>query len=345
MSLKNYFKRSTRGWLPEEPKNSRSKLRRAFVPATILLTATAVFSLFSSGFLFQLTTSSTTIIPPYVHASTGVSSYNVKFQGIVPSGSTGYTIINGTRQEIENTFHILYTNGSSTNTKTLNMTFSTIQKNENTYQIQLTIEGDNFSDAISIDALFSNGQLKVNSAPSIFMVSPALLKEGNMIRFGESSDWTLIGNVSSGVWKLQTAIEDQRVKTVDVRAWHATASVPNGWLSLDLGYDPESGMLVSTMGALSDVLLNKMGIKLIIDSHFGLASFSDNLNIQLVKNQPPYTPLLQFIEFVLLISSAPIASIAVAVAYRAHRKKKALTNSSKAHLFLGKASKSEKKGC
>lgn len=317
MNLPNGFEERVRGWFPEEPKTSKRKLKRICASVAVLFSAAVLLSLFSSAFFMPLMAPSALIVPPYTYASASSPfSTCVKFKS-VPSNGESYSIVDGVRQEIEPTIHIIFTNGSSTNSKELEMTFSTTTLIDNECKVHLAFEGDNFFYETTMNGKMSDGKLTINSTPSIFMIDPDLLVTEKEIQLGETADWRLIGNVSNRR-ELQTAIDDYRVQVVSVELCHSTENVPKDWLGLTLGYDPDTGLLVYAAGTLSDVLLAEIGVKLIICSRFQLVSYSENLNLQLIK-----PPLIStgLIFFVLLVSVPVATAVLVTVVYTSRRKR------------------------
>ncbi|MCW4004287.1 MAG: hypothetical protein NWE95_10295 [Candidatus Bathyarchaeota archaeon] len=317
MNLPRGFEERSRGWLPEEPKTSKRKLKRICASVAVLLSTAVLLSLFSSAFFVQLMTPSALIVPPYTYASASSPfSTCVKFKSVLSHGG-GYSIIDGVRQELEPMIHIIFTNGSSTNSRELEMTFSTTTLIDNECKVHLAFKGDNFFYETTMNGKMSDGKLTINSTPSIFMIDPELLVTEKEIQLGETADWRLIGNVSDRR-KLPTAIDDYRVQVVSVELCHSTENVPKDWLRLTLGYDPDTGLLTYAAGTLSDILLSEIGVKLIISSMFQMVSYSENLNLQLIK-----PPLISsgFIFFMLLIS-LPVATAIIAVIVFTSRRKR-----------------------
>jgi hypothetical protein len=317
------FEEQARGWIPQTPK-TKKKHKRMYASAAFLFSTVVLVSVFSSAFFVQVSAPSAAMLPAYVHVSTSspFSTY-VEFQGILDTGGESYVEINGVRQEIEQSFHIIFTDGSKANTKALNLSFSTNAKSyaDTNFQVHVAVTGDNFTKEKTLDATMVSGKLTVNSKTSLFMLDPHLLVKGTQIQLGEAPDWKLLGDISNSTWGLQTAIEDYRVEAVGVLAYHSTAIAPKGWLMLNLGYDTQTGMLVSVNGALTDVLLDAAGIELIMNGMFGLVSYSENLNLEVVK-LPENSVGGGFPLWIIWATAVPIVIGVIAVlAYRAYRRK------------------------
>ncbi len=322
MTLPN-IEDQARGWIPENPKTSKRKLKRIYASAAILFSTMVLVSVFSSAFLVQLATPSTLVLPAYVHMSTTNPPFStyVEFQGILETSGESYSIIDGVYQKLEPVFHIIFSNGSKANCKALNMSFSTNAESytDNNFQVNVALTADNFSAQKTLDGTMVNGKLTVNSKTSLFMIDPHLLVGGTEIVLGETADWKLVGDISNSTWKLQTAIEDYMVEAVGVLMYHSTKIAPTGWLMLHLGFDTKTGMLVSATGALTDVLLDAAGIQLITDGNFKLVGYSENLNLEVI--QPPQIPA-DFPFWIILAVTIPVVIvIAAALAYRAHKRK------------------------
>jgi len=150
MNPKRCSEKRTRGWLPEEPKMPKSKLKRAFPPIAILLTVTAALSLFSSALTFNQPTA----LPTVPTGTQSVPSFaSVKFNGAL---------------EQNNSFLLVLTNGSHITSKELTLSLSFNEKNENEYNVHIAVEGGGFFNEKTVDGHISDGRLIINSTPSIF---------------------------------------------------------------------------------------------------------------------------------------------------------------------------------
>ncbi|MGD6852707.1 MAG: hypothetical protein ACQCN6_11675, partial [Candidatus Bathyarchaeia archaeon] len=252
--------------------------------------------------------------------SSPFSTY-VEFQGILDTSGESYATVDGVYQKIEPTFHVIFTDGSTANYKALNISFSTNAKGyaDNDFQVHLAVTADDFSKEKTLDGTMVNGKLIVDSKTSLFMLDPHLLVKGAKIQLGETPDWKLVGDISNNTWKLQTAIEDYVVEAAGVLAYHSTAIAPKGWLMLNLGYDTQTGMLVSATGALSDVLLDAVGIQLITEGNFKLVGYSENLNLEVAK--PPEGTTIFPYWIILAVTIPVVIGVVAALAYRAHWRK------------------------
>jgi hypothetical protein len=305
MNVKKSWENQIRGWLPEEPKMPKSKLRRALPPIAILLTATVTFSLFTSAFMFNQLTP-----PPVVPKGTQT----------VPAHAN--VALEGNLQQPENSSFVwVFTNGSSMTSKNLSLNFSLTAKSENKYIVHIAVEGGNFFNETSVVGLISDGRLMVNSIPSIFLTKTELLEEGNKVLLTEIGDWNLTGNVDVIKGKPSTVIEGQRIEAIMVSSHQVTESgLP---LELLLGYDASTGILVYSGYSLSDVLLKAIGIELVLGGSLELVSYSENLNLELINGPPPgqlFT--IGFISFLLLLFSPIIALITSVAMYRVRKKSK-----------------------
>lgn len=90
---------------------------------------------------------------------------------------------------------------------------------------------------------------------------------------------------------------------------------------MGLGYDPDTGILIYSMYSLSDVLLEKLGIDLLLGGSLELVSYSDNLNLEVVNIPPPQYFNLGFILSVVFVSSLVIVPIVVVHVVRKRRKR------------------------
>lgn len=230
-----------------------------------------------------------------------------------------YVEFKGILDDKGDNFFIGFTNGSSISPESLTLKFSMNEKDDkNGYDVHLAVDGANFFKETFEDATFSDGRLIINSVPSIFIINPDLLIKENSILLTETSDWKLLGEIYGNA-KPSTATERQGIKAIMVHAFHITDSGPT--MPLNLGFDPNTGILVYIGAALTDVLLNEMGINF-ISGVFKLVSFSDNLNFELVEIPSSPASGLFFVVPVLLISLFGLFIISTVVIYKVNKKRK-----------------------
>lgn len=306
MNFKDFFERRIRGWLPEEPKMPKSKLKRIRTPIAILVVATTVFSLFSSVFMFNQP--AVLLPPPLIVQSTPNSSY-VEFKGILQQN---------------NSFILVLTNRSHIFSKNLTMTFSITEKSGNECTAHLAVECDGFSNEASVDGSIVNGNLVIDSTRSIFLINPNVTRKQKIV-LTETDDWKLTANVQSIKGKPSTAIDPYRVNALMVSS--SISRTETGWpISVHLGYDPTTGILVYSGYSLSDVLLKELGIELLLGGGLKLVSYSENLNLEVVNLPPPGSMLsVWFVLFILLVSLSVILPVVAVVVYIIRKKRKRAT--------------------
>ena len=260
MNSANFFAQLIRGWLPEEPKMPKNKLERILQPIAVLVAATTVVSLFSSIFMVSQPTAA--LVTPLIVQSTPNSSL-VKFEGVLQQN---------------NTFIMVLTNGTHITSKNLTMTFSVTERGGNECTAHLAFECDKFSNETTVDGRIVDGNLVIDSTRSIFLINPNVTRKQNIV-LTETADWSLNATVNTRTGNPSTAVEPYGVNALIVRAHNSLTE--EGWpMSLTLGYDPISGMLVYSGYSLSDVLLKKVGIELLLGGSLGLVSYSDDLNLE-----------------------------------------------------------------
>jgi len=261
MIMHSFFD-SIRGWLPEEPKMPKRKLKQLRTPLAVLVVTSTVVSLFSS--IFMVSQPIAALSTPLVVQSTPGSSL-VEFEGFLQQN---------------NTFIMVLTNGTHITSEKLALTFSVTEKGGNECTAHLTVDCDNFSNETSVDGRIVDGNLVIDSTRSLFLINPNHdLSRTNWIVLTETDDWSLTANVDTRKGKPSTAVEPYGVTALIVRAHNSMTE--EGWpMSLTLGYDPCSGMLVYSGYSLSDVLLKKVGIELLLGGSLELISYSDDLNLE-----------------------------------------------------------------
>jgi hypothetical protein len=304
MNLKKQRQKYIRGWLPEEPKMPKSKLKRAFPPIAVLLTVTAALSLFSSA----LTCNQPAATPTVPAGTQNVPSFaSVKFNGVLQEN---------------NSFILVLTNGTHIISEDLTLSLSFNEKKENEYVMHIAVESGNFSDETTVSGYISDGKLIIMDTASVFLTKTDEIEKGNRVLLSETDDWKLTGNIDTVTGKPSTAIDDQRIEAIIVTSSQLTES---GWpMQLTLGYDASTGILVYSGWSLSDVLLRAIGVELILGGSLELSSYSDNLNLKLA-NMPPPGQLLNFGFFLFILGLSSFAAlIATTMMYMVHERRQSV---------------------
>ncbi len=295
MSLKNLFARSIRGWLPEEPKMPKSKLRKTLPPIAVLVAATTIVSLFSSSFFVSNQTAALVASPLAVS-----SAVNTSFVEL--GAALG-----------PDDFILVLSDGNHICSDTLKLTFFLDEGSGGKCTVRLAVECDEFSKETSVEGCIVNGNLVIDSKRSLFLINPDVTP-GN-IMLTETDGWQLGARVYSKERKLSTAIDSYKVNSVYISS--DTCRTEKGWpLKVDLGYDHNTGLLVYSGYSLSDVLLDKLGIDLLFGGPLKLTSFSKHFHIDVVEAPPP-SPLSHIPNFLL-----PSLVISTVVVYLLHRRRK-----------------------
>jgi len=294
MSFKNFFAQSIRGWLPEEPKMPKSKLRKTLPPIAVFVAATTIFSLFSSSVFVPNQT--VVVMPPPLAVSSAVNTSFVELGGFT---------------ETPNDFILVLSDGNHIFSDNLKLTFFLDEGRGGKCTVTLAVECDEFSREASVEGCVVNGNLVIDSKRSLFLINPDV-NPGNIV-LTETDGWKLDACVSSKTRKLSTAIDPYEVNSVFISS--DTSRTEKGWpLKVDLGYDHNTGFLVFSGYSLSDVLLEKVGIDLLLGGSLKLVSFSKHFNIDVVEASPP--SLLSYVPYFLL----PSLVILSVVVYLLHRK-------------------------
>lgn len=293
---------SIRGWLPEEPKMPKTKLKQYQVPLAVLVAITTIVSLISPSVFFP---NQTVLAAPPLIVSNAPNSYFVELGGVV--------------DETEG-FLLVLTDGTIISPNNLALKYTLTERSGDECTVQLAVECEDFSNKISVDGSIVNGNLVIDSEQSLFLINPDVTKRQNIL-LAESNDWKLDGNVISTASRTSTAIDPYRVTAILVSS--DTRRTEKGWpLNLNVGYDPDTGILVFSMYSLSDVLLEKLGIDLIIGG-LNLVSYSENLQLEVANLPPPGTMTpAQFILCTLPTASPVIVPVAVVVVYLLYRRRK-----------------------
>ncbi|MEM2081124.1 MAG: hypothetical protein QW744_02500 [Candidatus Bathyarchaeia archaeon] len=228
-----------------------------------------------------------------------------------------YVQFQGELQSEKATFILQFYNGTILTSKNMRLTFSMNQTGKEQYSIHIALDFGSFSNETTTNAVISDGRLIVDSVPSIFVVNPDLLIDGNTIQLYQTAKRTLEGTVvRTGL--PPTAIGDYRVTSKMVTAYYKTDSNSMA-MPLTLGFDPKTGVLTEAAGQLTDILLDKMGIDFILGGTFELISYSEKLNFDLVSTSQ--VPL-----WIILTATASLSGAITALAYKSLRKRKACRN-------------------
>jgi len=205
------------------------------------------------------------------------------------------------------TLLVQFLNGTTCYPETVCFTFSMDESPAGEYIVKFVLLFDNFHDEISLPAAVSDGRVYIDSIPTIFVVNPASLTEGNTIQLYKTENLTLTGTVAMD-GRPTTLINNYRVvsKVVQTSYQQDDSSDPFLILSPHLFFDPKTGVLTFGAVQLRDVLLNKLGINFIIDGIYELTDYSDNLNFTLVRTTSPslvliLIPVVSVIAFVLVV--------------------------------------------
>jgi hypothetical protein len=303
MSFKNFFARSIRGWLPEEPKMPKSRLKRTLPPIAVLVATTTIVSLISPSVFFPNT--AVLAAPPLI-VSNAPNSFFVELGGVVdnPEG-----------------FILVLSDGNIISPNNLALKVTLTEKSGSDCNVHLAVECEDFSNEISVDGSIVNGHLIIDPERSLFLINPDVTKRQNIVLAG-SNGWKLDGTVNSISAKPSTAIDPYKVTAIMVSS--PATRTEKGWpLSLSTGYDPNNGILIHSGMSLSDVLLEKLGIDLII-GELNLVSYSENLNLEINSTHPA----LQFLNssailFVTIVSSMIIVLVVVCVTRSKRRRRQA----------------------
>jgi hypothetical protein len=220
------------------------------------------------------------------------------------------------------TLWVRFLNGTDYFPEIVHVTFSMDESPEGEYTVKFKLAFDDFYDEVSLPATVSNGRVYVDSIPTMFVVDPASLVDGNTIQLFQTEDLTLSGSVLMD-GQPSTLINDCRVTSKVVQASYQQADsselpLPGILLfgSAMLFYDPKTGVMTHAPTKFSDVLLNKVGVMCIIDGIFDLVEYSENLDFNLVGLSSPLSPLIIIPVAVILLV------LVVFLAYRYSKKKK-----------------------
>jgi hypothetical protein len=244
----------------------------------------------------------------------------VPVQGTIDNIPSNFNLsFKGVQQDEKQSFVIVFNNGSSTVSKNLGINFSMTHMNNDAYSVYIKVDLDNSSSALTLNASVLKGQLMVNSVSSIFKLNPDSLKQGVNVVLAETPDWTISG-IMKRIGKPETAIGSYRIEALYVECSFLLYSANHSMYS-SMCFDPDTGLFVNAFGTFSDILLNKIGIAFIIGGLFDLASYSENLNFNLINISTPgsggFDPALLVVPLSLIF-----LSVLTVIIYRTQSKRK-----------------------
>lgn len=171
---------------------------------------------------------------------------------------------------------------------TASFTFSMEKSTNGEYTVKFMLAlSDGFSEEVSLPATVSEGRVYIDSTPTIFVVNPSSLIEGNTIQLWQKETLSLSGTVKTDSWP-ETSIEDYYVSSTRVEGVYQQTGSSNSLLGAPfLFFDSKTGVLTGISPRVEDVLLNKVGVASISGGNFVLSDYSENLNFTLDN---PYAP-------------------------------------------------------
>jgi hypothetical protein len=237
------------------------------------------------------------------------STFHVTFQGYSQSQ------VSSSNSEVEApTITLQFLNGTFYKAETTRFTFSMDESPNGEHIAKFSVTFGDFYDEISLSANVSNGRVFIDSIPTIFVMDPDSLVDGNQIKIYQTENLSLSGTVR-GDGRPSTLIEDYHVFSKVVRASYEQTD--SGMLVSNpiLTYDAKTGVLTSAFSQFSDVLLNKLGVSF-ISGVFDLVDYSENLNFNLIRLSPPIW------QFIIVPVAIILFVLVVFLVYRSSKKKK-----------------------
>ncbi|MDR2202919.1 MAG: hypothetical protein LBE76_01160 [Nitrososphaerota archaeon] len=188
----------------------------------------------------------------------------------------------------ESILTVRFLNGTSCDTEQASFTFS-LEENQGTYTVKFMLSFDGFSEEISLPATVSNGQVYIDDTPTIFVVNPDDLTDGNTLQILQTESYTLSGTVQRDSWAV-SLIDNYEL----IAKWVQCYYQPTGSSNAPFGthhflFDPTTGILLCPPdNRLEDVLLTKLGISAISYGMFVLSDYSENLHQYFTLSDVPY---------------------------------------------------------
>lgn len=313
MNITNRLAPFIHGWLPIEPKLPKTRAKSLRTPIISFVVISLLVSLFSA--IILMAQPITPLVAPMIAKSSPDSSY-VELKGVL---------------QRDNNFIMVLTNGSHVSSENLLLTYSITEKSGKECTVHITIECDDFSNEATVDGSIVDGNLVVDSTRSLFLINPNLTEKQGIV-LTETQDWKLTANVQSTTGHPSIAVEPYGVTAVMISTHQSRTE--EGWpLSVSLGYDPDTGMLVYSGYSLSDVLLKKVGIVLLLGGSLELNSYSDNLNLEFFNwdifwARINITVIWFYVQLTLVVATAVVV-VLLFIIRKIRKKRQATQNTAK----------------
>jgi len=273
MSFKRFLQQFFWGWVPEEPKLPKRRFSSFQVPKRLLtsfrvpvvtfIAVTSVTSLFSLAFVFV---NMTVLFPPPPVIESAPNSSYVELSGV---------------SKYNDTYYLVLTNGTQIDSENLTLSYAITQHGSDICTVNVAVECDTFSNQKTVDGTIEDGNLVIDSLPSLFFINPNLTKNQKVV-LAETPDGKLDATVISSTSRELTTADSYHVKpTLLVLGKDPEGSGPCYYMFSH--YSPNTGALVGLGGRVSDVLLKKLGIDCIINGNLYLNTYSENLNIDVIN--------------------------------------------------------------
>lgn len=290
MSFKRFLQQFFWGWVPEEPKLPKRRIASFRVPAVTFIAVTSVTSLFSLAFVFVNVT--VLFPPPLVIESAPNSSY-VELSGV-------------STDNYNDTYYLVLTNGTRINSENLTLSYTITKQSSEKCIVNIAIESDTFSNQTTVDGTIKDGNLVIDSMSSLFLINPDLTKNQEVV-LAETPDGKRTATVISSTSRASTTADRNYVKpTIAVLSKDPEGSGPFYYMFSD--YSQNTGALVGLGGRVSDVLLKKLGIDVIINGNLYLNTYSENLDIDVINYDNANFTNFGFVLFLSTVFTAIVLS-------------------------------------
>ncbi|MDR2203639.1 MAG: hypothetical protein LBE76_05010 [Nitrososphaerota archaeon] len=245
------------------------------------------------------------------------STFSITFQGHVTPPTDRPLPSSDISDNPATTLFVQLLDGTYLFPETVLFTFSIEETNENEYIVKFVLTFDDFYDEVTLPATVSEGRVYIDSTPTIFIVNPDSLIDGNTFSLYQTEDLTLTGTVLFD-GRPETLIDNYNVMSKIVRgSYQQTDSSDPIIGSSFLFYDTKTGVLNCASFRISDVLLSKVGVASISEGVFPMSDYSENLDFTLVRVSSRPTWLLILIPLFVIVFV-----LIVIFAYKSSKKKK-----------------------
>jgi hypothetical protein len=261
------------------------------VPVVTFIAVTSVTSLFSLAFVFV---NMTVLFPPPPVIESAPNSFYVELSGVYDNN-------------YNNIYYVVLTNGTQINSENLTLSYTITKQSLDKCTVNIAVECDTFSNQTTANANIEDGNLVIDSMRSLFLINPNLTQFQKIV-LDETPDSKLDGTVRSLYSRASTTAARNYVKPTIIAVFNKDSDCSDPFYYMFSRYSRNTGILVELGGRVSDVLLRKLGIDVIINGNLYLNTYSENLDIDVINYDTMHFTNFAFVLFLSSVFTGVVLS-------------------------------------